>query len=53
MAIGHGKITLKALYVEGQGADLLNGIDAEQYITRPATFTQARQVQAQTPKPPC
>ncbi|MNN92257.1 hypothetical protein D3C81_2105110 [compost metagenome] len=46
MAISHGEITLIALHVERQGANLLNGIDAEQYIARPTPLAQARHIQA-------
>ncbi|MNE64158.1 hypothetical protein D3C80_1595530 [compost metagenome] len=47
MAVGHGKVALVLLHIEGQGAQLLNGVDAKQHVAVLAALTQARQVQAQ------
>ncbi|MNH41575.1 hypothetical protein D3C79_1031000 [compost metagenome] len=47
MAIRHGEVALIGLDIEGQGAQLLDGVDAEQHFAITAALAQARQVQAQ------
>ncbi|GIZ13418.1 hypothetical protein NCCP436_28340 [Pseudomonas sp. NCCP-436] len=47
VTIGHGEIAIIGLHVEGNSAELLDSIDAEQY-TMPATaLTEAGQIQTQ------
>ena len=47
MAVGHGEVAVVGLDIEGQGAQLLDGIDAEQHAMLAAAATKARQIQAQ------
>src|SRR5690606_11707156 len=47
VAVGHGEGTAVLLNVEGQGADLLDGIDAEQHASLLATFAETLQIEAQ------
>src|SRR3990167_2872195 len=47
MSIGHGEGALAGLDIEGQGAELLDRIDAEQYTALPTAMAEALQVQAQ------
>ena len=47
VAVGHGEVAVVGLDIEGQGAQLLDGIDAEQHAMLAAAATEARQIQAQ------
>jgi hypothetical protein len=44
MAIGHGEGALAGLGIEGQGTQLLDRIDTEQYAALPTAMTEAPQV---------
>lgn len=45
--IGHGEGTIVGLYVEGQGAELLDRVDAEQHAAAATSRADALQVKAQ------